>query len=211
MKTDSDFWSCAPFMTCTLQTPSSAPSFNTRFPGDTHAQSAGINWIYSWSGVFSTHALTTVRTAIQITPWCAVRSGRNRRNSIAQRQKGSLVSMSARYLNQTSWSSSLRLLKGNLDPCNLVTLPQRCGKLRSDTMYRTALAPIEKRSSKPHDWFEANSTVIIPVIEAKRAAFAEYKRTPSERNLQILRIARSRAQQTARRCANEYWTSSLPP
>ena len=47
---------------------------------------------------------------------------------------------------------------------------------------------------------------MTPVIEAKRAAFAEYNRTPSEKNLQILRIARSRAQQTARRCANEYLT-----
>ena len=48
--------------------------------------------------------------------------------------------------------------------------------------------------------------MITTVVEAKRAALAEYKRTPSERNLQNLRIARSKAQQTARRCANEYWT-----
>ena len=45
-----------------------------------------------------------------------------------------------------------------------------------------------------------------PVIEAKRAALAEYKRSPSKRNLLILRAARSKAHQTARRCANEYWT-----
>lgn len=45
-----------------------------------------------------------------------------------------------------------------------------------------------------------------PVIEAKRAALAEYKRSPSKRNLLILRAARSKAQQTARRCANECWT-----
>ena len=75
-----------------------------------------------------------------------------------------------------------------------------------DTMYRTALATFGKRSSKSHDWFEAKSTVITPVTEAKRTALAEYKRTPSERNLQILRIARSKAQHTTRRCANEYWT-----
>ena len=47
---------------------------------------------------------------------------------------------------------------------------------------------------------------MTPVIEAKRAALGKYKRTPSERNLQILRIARSKAQQTAGRCSNEYWT-----
>ena len=73
-------------------------------------------------------------------------------------------------------------------------------------MYHTALATFGKRSSKPHDWFEAKSTVMTPIIETKRAALAEYKRTPSERNLQILGIARSTAQQTARHCANEYWT-----
>ena len=75
-----------------------------------------------------------------------------------------------------------------------------------DTMYSTVLATFGKRSSKSHCWFEAKSTVMTPVVEAKRAALAEYKRTPSERNLQILRIARNKAQQTARRCANEYWT-----
>ena len=40
----------------------------------------------------------------------------------------------------------------------------------------------------------------------KRKALIEYKRSPSEMNLQILRAARSKVQQTARRCANEYWT-----
>ena len=33
-----------------------------------------------------------------------------------------------------------------------------------------------------------------------------YKQSPNERNRQILRAARSKVQQTARRCANEYWT-----
>ena len=72
------------------------------------------------------------------------------------------------------------------------------------TMYRTALATFGKRSSKSHDWFEVKSAVMTPVNEAKRAALAEYNRPPSD--LQILRIARSKAQQTAWRCANEYWT-----
>lgn len=75
-----------------------------------------------------------------------------------------------------------------------------------DTMHRTALATFGKKTSKSHDWFEAKSNVMTPVIEAKRAALAEYKRSPIEKNLQILRAARSKAQQTARQCANEYWT-----
>ena len=75
-----------------------------------------------------------------------------------------------------------------------------------DTLYCTALATFGKRFSKSNDWFEAKSTVMTPVIETKRPALAEYKRIPSERNLQILRIARSKAQQTSRRCASKYWT-----
>ena len=92
---------------------------------------------------------------------------------------------------------------GSLQPGDPAT--EKWEALR-DTMYRTALATFGKRSSKSHDWFEAKSTAMTPVTEPKRAALAEYKRTPSERNLQILRIARSKAQHTARRCANEYWT-----
>lgn len=72
-------------------------------------------------------------------------------------------------------------------------------------MHCTALATFGKRTTKTHDWFEAKSSVMIPVIEAKRAALAEYKRSPSQRNLQILRATRSKAQQVARHCANEYW------
>ena len=72
-----------------------------------------------------------------------------------------------------------------------------------DTMYRNALATFGKRSSKSHDWLEAKSTVMTRVIEVRRVALAEYKRTPSERNLPILRIARNKSQQTARCCANE--------
>ena len=36
-----------------------------------------------------------------------------------------------------------------------------------DTMYGTALAAFGKRSSKSHDWFEAKSTALTPVIKAK--------------------------------------------
>ena len=92
-----------------------------------------------------------------------------------------------------------------LQPGDSISATEKWEALR-DTMYHTALATFGKRSSKSHDWFEVKSTVMTPVIEAKGAALAEYKRTPRERNLQILRIARSKAQQNARRCANEYWT-----
>ena len=75
-----------------------------------------------------------------------------------------------------------------------------------DTMRRPSLAIFGRKTSKTHDWFDAKSTEMRPVIEAKRTALIVYKQSPSERNLQILRAARSKVQQTARRCANEYWT-----
>ena len=90
---------------------------------------------------------------------------------------------------------------GSLQPGDSAT--EKWEALR-DTMYFTALATLGKGSSKSHGWFEAKPTVMSSVIEAKRSALADYKRTPSEKNLQILRIARSRVQQIARRCANEY-------
>lgn len=75
-----------------------------------------------------------------------------------------------------------------------------------DTMHRTALATFGKSTSKSHDWFKAKSAVMTPIIEAKRAALTEYKRLPSEKNLQILRAIRNKVKHTARRCANDYWT-----
>jgi len=48
-----------------------------------------------------------------------------------------------------------------------------------DNMHRTAPAT----TLKSHDWFEAKSTELTPVIESKRAALIEYKRSPSEKNL----------------------------
>ena len=73
-------------------------------------------------------------------------------------------------------------------------------------MHRTAMATVGKNTSNTHDWFDAKSSEIRPVIEAKSTALMEYKRSPSKRNLQILRAARSKVQQAPRRCANEYWT-----
>ena len=84
---------------------------------------------------------------------------------------------------------------------------ERSGKFSRDTMHRTAaLATFGTNTSKTRNWFDAKSTEMRPVIEAKRTALIVYKQSPSERNLQIIRAARSTVQQTARRCANEYWT-----
>ncbi|XP_071508357.1 uncharacterized protein [Diadema antillarum] len=45
----------------------------------------------------------------------------------------------------------------------------------------------------------------MPIIDAKLAALVENKRSPNEKSLQALRVTRGKVQQTARRCANEYW------
>ena len=50
------------------------------------------------------------------------------------------------------------------------------------TMHRTALATFGKNTSKSHDWLKAKSAEMTPIIEAKRAALTEYKRSPSEKN-----------------------------
>ena len=154
---------------------------------------------------FYTHALTTVRIATQTTPWCVTSSGCNQRCSIALRNSGTPVLMSARCHNQTSCHNLHRLLRDVVAPQPKDSTAEKWVILR-DTMHRTALATFGKKTSKTHDWFDAKLTEMSPVIEAKRTALIEYKQSPSERNLYILRAARSKVQQTARRCANEYWT-----
>ena len=74
-----------------------------------------------------------------------------------------------------------------------------------NTIYSAAVQTYGKKERKNADWFEANIAEMEPVINAKRSAMIEYKREPSQRNLLALKAARSKAQQTARRCANDYW------
>ena len=75
-----------------------------------------------------------------------------------------------------------------------------------DTIHHTALAIFGKKTSKSHDWYEAKSSKMTPVIEAKHAALAKYKQSPTEWNLQTVRVARSKVQCIARHCTNQYWT-----
>lgn len=59
------------------------------------------------------------------------------------------------------------------------------------SVHTSALAIFGKKTSQSSDWFEAKSAVMTPVIEAKRAALAEYKRSSSEKTLKTLIAARS--------------------
>ena len=62
-----------------------------------------------------------------------------------------------------------------------------------------------KKERKNADWFEACWEEMQPVTEAKRKAMLAHKQNPSPSTRDALRAARSKAQQTARRYANEYW------
>ena len=82
----------------------------------------------SLKNVLHTHTRTTVRIATQTTPWCVAGSGCNQKGSIAQRNRGTPVLMSAICHNQTSCHNLRRLLRENSVPHSPTTLPQRSGK-----------------------------------------------------------------------------------
>ena len=73
------------------------------------------------------------------------------------------------------------------------------------SIHTSALAIFGKKTPRSSEWFDAKSAEMTPVIEAKRAALAEYMCSPSEKTLKTSRAAPSRVQQTARKCAKEYW------
>ena len=78
-------------------------------------------------------------------------------------------------------------------------------------MYNIALKTFYEMEWNNVHWYEANITVMEPVTEAKHYALDNVRRDPSKKNsntlraANILRAARNKAQQTARRCANKYW------
>ena len=79
------------------------------------------------------------------------------------------------------------------------------GRSLRTSIYSAAVLMYGKRQRKNADWFEANITKMEPVLNTKRTALINYKRDPSQKNLQALRAACRKAQQTGCRCANHYW------
>ncbi|GCC21869.1 hypothetical protein chiPu_0000251 [Chiloscyllium punctatum] len=73
-----------------------------------------------------------------------------------------------------------------------------------DTIHSTALKAFGKKQRKTQDWFEASSSELTTVVEAKCVALLERKCHPKQATLQALRTARSKAHKTARHCANDY-------
>lgn len=76
------------------------------------------------------------------------------------------------------------------------TITENWDTLRG-TIYCTPLATFGKKNSKAHNWFEAKASEMTPIIDAKRAVIEEDKRSPIERNLQMIRAAKSAVPYTA--------------
>ena len=74
-----------------------------------------------------------------------------------------------------------------------------------DTIYNTAIDTFGKRARKNPDWFNSGVADMEPTIEAKRTALLQYKKSPSGKTLQALKLARSNCQRIARKCENNYW------
>ena len=74
-----------------------------------------------------------------------------------------------------------------------------------ECIQKTAFATFGRKVSKSNDWFDAKSSEMTPIIDAKHAALVEYEPSPCEKSLQALRATRSKVQQTTRCCANKYW------
>ena len=74
-----------------------------------------------------------------------------------------------------------------------------------NTMHTSALSAFGKRERRNADWYESHWEEMQPVTEAKRKALLAYKQNPCPSTRDALRAARNKAQQTARRCANDYW------
>ncbi|KAL7879729.1 hypothetical protein SRHO_G00019830 [Serrasalmus rhombeus] len=105
--------------------------------------------------------------------------------------------------DHNSWSSCLGSfgvgkINENGYTCNTAS---ESWKYLREAIQKSALAIFGRKTSKNCDWFDAKSAELTPVIEIKRAALSQYKRSLSEKT----RSARRKVQHTSRRCANEYW------
>ena len=67
---------------------------------------------------------------------------------------------------------------------------------------------VRKKWTQESDWFEAHWEEMQPVTEAKKIALLAYKQNPFRGTRDALRVAKSKAQRTTRRCANDYFQST---
>ena len=74
-----------------------------------------------------------------------------------------------------------------------------------DALYQSGLETFGRKEHRNEDWFEASWQEMEPVVEAKRAVRLAHENNPCPATKDALRAARSKCQQTARHCANDYW------
>ncbi|CAE1309650.1 unnamed protein product [Acanthosepion pharaonis] len=74
-----------------------------------------------------------------------------------------------------------------------------------DGIYTSALTAFGKKDRRNADWYETHWDEMQPASEAKRQALLAYKQNPCISTRNALGSARSKAQQAARWCANDYW------
>ena len=72
-------------------------------------------------------------------------------------------------------------------------------------LYQSGLEVLGRKEQRNEDWFEANWQEMEPLVEAKRKARLAQADNPCPASRDALRAGRSKCQQTARRCANDYW------
>ncbi|CAE1327886.1 unnamed protein product [Acanthosepion pharaonis] len=75
------------------------------------------------------------------------------------------------------------------------------GTLLRDAIYTSAFGKKDRRNA---DWHETHWDEMQPASEAKRQPLLAYKQNSCVSTRDVHRAARSKAQQTARRCANNY-------
>ena len=153
-----------------------------------------------------THTLTTVQTVILTTPWYAVRSGCNQKKFHCAKKPGNPCIDISKMTQPDLIEQFAEAFEEEYDASQSRNTATEMWETLQDTIHCIALAIFGKKTSKSHDWYEAKLSEMTPVIEAKHAALAKYKWSPTKWNLQTLRAARSKVQCMARCCANEYWT-----
>ena len=179
-------------LSCVLSTPfaSLTPSrqnLSTKSPGDTRVQSTDTNWTWFWLGLLPSRTFLYTPSyhsadcdTDHFLVCCMIRL-QPKKFYRSKKTQGTSALKSARCLSQTLWSSLSRLLRGSTSHHNLETLLLRSVGVSAgqNASHRTALAT----TLKSRDWFDAKSTELTPVIESKRSALIECKRSLSAKNL----------------------------
>ena len=147
---------------------------------------------YHSAGCDTDHSLACCKIRMQPRKFHRTKAKRNPRIDVSRMSQPDLIEQLAQAFEKEC---------GALQP---VTQPHRSGKLCVILCTGQLWLPLGRGPQNHMTGSRPNQYVMTPVIEAKRAALAEYKREPSEVNQQILRNAGSKAQQTARRCTNKY-------